>query len=373
MLEALREAAENPKREILKWREATGRPVVALLPAYFPEPVAHAAGALPVGMWGNTLPLGVSDSYLQSFSCTIARSIMELALRPDADFVDAYVFTSMCDNFETLAEIFKLALPHKRAYTFVIPNTSHMASRVPHLEAQLGASLRFLEGVTGVKPSPDDYAQSYSIYREFANLVGEFYQHRQNHPGALSNYDFFAVLKASFFMPKEDYNKMLRKLLETLGDQAGEGPRVLVSGIVPQPLPLMRVFDQVGMNVVADDFAGAYRLFSKSPPAALTAEELDRFLLSGAPCSTLHREGEGRGKYLATRVQETRARGLVNWHIKFCEPESFDRPQLLEELRQEGVSTTVIEVETSARNFDPIRTRLEAFAEVMAQGGENSR
>lgn len=370
VLDELREAAENPRAEVMKWLRVTGRPVVAVLPAYFPEPLVHAAGAFPVGMWGNTLPLGASDSYLQSFSCSIARSILELALKPESDFIAGFIFTSMCDNFETLAEVFKLALPRKPVFTFVIPNTSHLPSRRPYLERELDRALAFLSRVAGKRPSPEDYARSAKLYGEFVRLVREFYRHRALFPAALSNYDFYAVLKASFFMPKEEFNPRLRSLLEDLDRVGGEGARVLLSGIVPQPLSLLKVFDAAGTRVVGDDFAGAYRLFSKEPAAALLGSEIDKYLLSGAPCSTLHRDGQDRGKYLAARVRELGADGFVNWHIKFCEPEAFDRPHLLDELRRQRIPTLVLEVETSSRNFDALRTRLEAFVELIRQEKE---
>jgi len=372
VLEELVRVAENPKAEVYKWAGRDGRKVIAVLPAYFPEILVHAAGALPVGMWGNTLLPSSSGAYLQSFSCSIARSILELALRPSASVVDGYIFTSMCDNFETLAEVFKVALAEKPVLSFLIPQSSDPASRIRHLESELSKAIAFLEKLTGGEITASAYARSLQIYREFHELVGSFYERRRLCPGSLSNYEFYAVLKASFFMPKERFNEKLRALLAGLPKRKASGPRLLLTGIVPQPLSLLEAFDCAGTLVVTDDFASCRRLFSKDPPEAPAGAELERFLRSGLPCSTLHQEDKPRDKALLGEIERSGAEAVVNWHIKFCEPEAFDRPQLFAALRKASVPVLSFEVETCGFSLDGVRTRLEAFLETISQGGRQS-
>jgi benzoyl-CoA reductase/2-hydroxyglutaryl-CoA dehydratase subunit BcrC/BadD/HgdB len=53
------------------YEKELGRPVIGVMPAYFPLELIYAAGGYPVQLWGNNLPLEKSDAYLQSYCCTV--------------------------------------------------------------------------------------------------------------------------------------------------------------------------------------------------------------------------------------------------------------------------------------------------------------
>ena len=74
-----------------------------------------------------------------------------------------------------------------------------------------------------------------------------------------------------------------------------------------------------------------------------------------------------RHDYLVEKVKSSGAQGVVFWYIKFCEPDAFDRPQLVSRLKQEGIPATTIEIELSMTNFDPVKTRINAFYEMLEE------
>jgi len=59
------------------------------------------------------------------------------------------------------------------------------------------------------------------------------------------------------------------------------------------------------------------------------------------------------------------ADGVLFWSIRFCEPDAFDRPQLSERLKQEGIPAVTLEMDLATGNFEPIKTRVEAFCEMI--------
>ncbi len=57
--------------------------------------------------------------------------------------------------------------------------------------------------------------------------------------------------------------------------------------------------------------------------------------------------------------------------LKFCEPELFDVPQLVEALRAKGIATLTIDTELNQGLSGQLDTRVEAFLELLA-GGEKA-
>src|SRR5210317_1203308 len=107
MFEPFHEIITNVSETILKYEKELDRPVIGVMPAYFPMELIEAAGGYPVQLWGNNLPLEQSDAQLQSYCCSVARSILELEQRGIAEMVEAYAFTSLCDTLINLREIYR--------------------------------------------------------------------------------------------------------------------------------------------------------------------------------------------------------------------------------------------------------------------------
>ena len=101
----------NAARE---WKEAApGRHVIGHLPIYVPRELIHAAGMLPLGIYGggDNMEVIQGDAYYQSYICRIPRSTMELALSGRLDFVEGMLFPSICDVIRNLSGVWKLTQP----------------------------------------------------------------------------------------------------------------------------------------------------------------------------------------------------------------------------------------------------------------------
>ena len=73
--------AENPAKAIEDYKKVTGKGAVGVMPLYVPEEIIHAAGYLPVGMWGaRKKEISRARTYLPPFACSIMQSVMELQL-----------------------------------------------------------------------------------------------------------------------------------------------------------------------------------------------------------------------------------------------------------------------------------------------------
>jgi len=368
MYDPFHEVLSDVRGTILKQARALDRPVIGVMPAYFPLELVYASGGFPVQLWGNRLAPSRADAYLQSYCCSVARSAMELELAGGADMVRGYAFTSLCDTLVNLREVYRRVVD-KPTVELSIPVTQTAEARRNYLSSGLDKVNRGLQEMAGGRMTPESLAEASELYGRVRALQRRFYALRLERAGLFSNLDFYAVLKAGSFLGPEYYAKLLSDLLEKLDSMdppEDSGPRLLLSGLVYDPLELHRILDRLGVRVVQDDFANGWRTVSKETLAVENlVEGVARYLFGPAPCCCLYNPENDRHDYLVDHARKAGADGVLFWYLKFCEPDAFDRPQLMKRLTDEGIPSSVVELELSMQNFDAIGTRLSAFCEML--------
>ena len=224
-----------------------------------------AAGGYAVQLWGNNLALAKADGYLQSYCCSVARSVLELELLGIAKMVKAYAFTSLCDTLINLREIYR-RLFSKPTLELSIPITGTRDARRTYLKGVIQKVFKDLEAITGQPITPEALARAAKVRGRSRALQRRLYEIRRKNPGAMKSHDFYAAIKAAFFLPPPVYNDMTQGLLDQLEDlplASARGPRIVLSGMVFDPMEIHKVMDDVGVNVVDDDFANGWRTVSK--------------------------------------------------------------------------------------------------------------
>ena len=368
MFRPFHEIVNNVSRTVIRNEAELGRPVIGVMPAYFPMELIYAAGGYPVQLWGNNLPLEKSDAYLQSYCCSIARSVLELELSGISKMVKAYAFTSLCDTLINLREIYR-RLFTKPTLQLSIPITQTKAARRAYLKNVLKSVTVGLEEITGQQMKPASLMEAATLYGDTRSLQRKLYHIRRQKPGLMKNHDFYAALKAGFFLPADVYNQMLETLLqnlETVSPPQDRRPKVLISGMVFDPLENYKIFDELNVDIVDDDLANGWRSVSKKNlQVADLVEGVTDYLFNPAPCCCIYNPDNDRHSYVLDKVKQSGADGVLFWYIKFCEPDAFDRPQLINRLKAEGIPSVFIDMELTMSNFEAIKTRINAFCEIL--------
>ena len=105
IISQLNTIAENPAKAIEDYKKATGKGAVGVMPLYVPEEIIHAAGYLPVGMWGaRKKEISRARTYLPPFACSIMQSVMELQLEGVYDILDTVIFSVPCDTLKCMSQ-----------------------------------------------------------------------------------------------------------------------------------------------------------------------------------------------------------------------------------------------------------------------------
>ncbi len=151
------------------------------------------------------------------------------------------------------------------------------------------------------------------------------------------------------------------------GGQAGpERKRLILTGGVCNQPDIYTVIDEAGGVVVGDDLCTGSRSFSglidekADPMAAIAARYLERVV-----CPAKHRGLSERAENLVRLAREKRAGGVIFFLLKFCDPHAFDYPYLREALEKAGIPSMAVEVEDRLPADGQLRTRFEAFIEMI--------
>lgn len=362
-------AALNPAKMVAKWKRETGRKAIGCLPIHLPEELVHAAKMLPVGLWGGQTVISRSNEYLQAYCCSVMKAVMEFALNGVYRDLDAVVAPTTCDTLKGVAMNWRLAVPSIPLLTLVYPDNRKSESGIRYLVLELKRLAEALGRISGGEINDDALQDSIEVYRKRRTAMKHFMDAAAERGEVITPYYRHMIVKASMFMPPEDHTALLLGLtaeLEKLPESSDDFKRVVLTGIMPEPYDLLRMLQELGFTVVADDMALGSRQFRKeAPPGRDPYERLSRQFAGFEGCSTVYDPQKMRGTLLADMVARFRAKGVIVLLMKFCEPEEFDYPFLKQDLEEAGIPHLYLETEQRMESQEQLRTRLQTFSEIL--------
>jgi benzoyl-CoA reductase/2-hydroxyglutaryl-CoA dehydratase subunit BcrC/BadD/HgdB len=335
-----------------------------------PEEMIHAAGLHPFLILGTNEPLRRSSSLLPDNACSLARSNLELVLGAQAAFFDGFVLSQVCDTTQHLSDIWRRKLSSHYFENFLAPRQVARPSARAWYAEESRRMQSALERYTGQQITDQALEESFRLYNENRALLRRLYAVKLEAPGLMSNREFFDMVKASFFMEKEEHNQLLREVLDwaerekdCFADQQGYF-KVIMAGIVVEPPAIYGMIDQVKGNIVADTLCTASRYIyhdveiGPDPAEALADRHLRKPLFS-----PINADPERIPADLVELYRQAKAEAIFYCHIKYCEAQDYDLPDIKARMREEGIPFLELETEYQTTHSAQMRTRLEAFHE----------
>jgi len=368
IISTLEKISKHPAQAVRKSMEKTGKKAVGCFPLYTPEEIIYAAGMLPIGMWGGQSEIKHADTYLQSFCCSIMRENLEQGMSGVYDILSAAIIPTYCDTLKCLCENWKVAVPQVKAIPMVYPQNRATSAGIAYMIAEYRRFANEIETLAGIKITEEELLKSIALYEGYRRTIKKFATLSSRYPQTLNARVRHAVIKAGFFCDKKIYTIMVGELLAELKKMPSEesqGIRVVITGILAEPDALLDIFVENGVIIVADDLAQESRQFRTSIGKGENAMEMLAYRMADQSCSVLYNDTKNRGTLLKGLVQETQADGVVIVMMKFCDPEEFDYPIYKKELEEAGIPMLYLEIEQKMDSIEQIRTRIQAFTEML--------
>ncbi len=357
-----------------KWKEAApNRAVVGYTPIYFPREVIHAAGGLPVAIFGggDRKQIIKGDAFYQSYICHIPRSIMELALDKHMEHFDGYVFPSICDVLRNLSGIFRQHKIGKFIKYMDFPQNFMPEIGGEFYQSEMQHVMDYVSEITGIKPTPEMLNHSIALYNKNREMIEYIYSIRQHYPWRLSIEDVYHIVRAGTVIPVEEHNAMLEKVCAYISKEVGtpqDKVKVVISGaFCEQPaIGLIRAIEEAGCYVVDDDYMLGSRMILGDIKAD-TAKPLEAIALSylkqSQYSSSIYDVHDPKEYRLAKIVKDRGASGVIFASASFCDPSLLDAPIFQNAFDKMGIRYIAFQYSENINQFKVIKEQVGAFAD----------
>ena len=372
VLQEIKRIVKDPTSVGKHYKKTLKKPIIGYFCTYTPEEMIHAANCVPYRIMGRKKQVEFADRHLQSYSCSLVRTGLDMALAGDLDFLDGTVFPHTCDSIQRLSDIWRINAGFLYHADIVLPVKLHTESARTYIIEELSAFRASLEEFTGEKITDDALWESIRTYNLMRDNLNRLHEIKRKNPGIVRSTLADDCVQAAMYMPVEEHNRLMADILRDLEgkDDPYDPIRVAVVGNMCVFPEIYDSIESAGGSVSGDDMCTGYRYYflnvdeKKGDPIEALADRIVRRPL----CAAKHSLDFDRGKFLSTIIDNTDARGVIFLLVKFCDPHSFDYPHLKNAAEKKGIPHMLIEMEMDNPSLGQIKTRIEAFIEMLGQG-----
>jgi bzd-type benzoyl-CoA reductase N subunit len=357
----------NPAPRVEEYKKQ-GRKVFGYTCSYMPEELLYALGIVPVRLLGRAQNIQAADRHFQSYCCSQVRSLMEDFINGAYENLDGVVFAHTCDTMQQFHDILKKNFPKKFIRNLNFP--SRLDGEIPfrYAVAETKRFLGFVEDFTGAKLDAQKLADSIKVYNANRALLGKLYELHLKHPVLIPSRMLLRAVLASQLADKREVNEALAGYVATFDDSAPEDTkrkRIMLIGGISISEEAYDLADEYGATIADDDMCTGRRYFEVGVREP-SIEGVVRRYMDRPNCAAKHLNSMSRINYVAELAKKRKIDGAIFLYLKFCDPHSFDYPDIRNALEKNGVRTQLIEVEQASAVSGQLRTKVQAFIEILS-------
>ena len=365
---ALYEARDDRAREL----KAQGKRIVGYLCYFAPPEILEAAGLVPYRIRGDIRErVTDADQYVEPYGCPFVRNTFDQAVKGRYDFLDGVVMAHSCDSVQRMYGIWTHYRPAAFTHMVNVPHTVTPASeRFFHRE--LGLFKERVEAFAGAPIDDRALEASIALYNRTRELVWQLYRLRKSNPPLISGAEMLEVLIAGGGLPAAEFEELLREVTAEVTSRP-DGPgakraRLLFYGCINDDVTLIRLIEETSAHVVMDDTCiGARSFLGRVTNGGDPLAGFVRYYFTGFQCPRTYRGTDrSRFDYLIHAARQFQAQGVVLYILSFCDPHKLDLVDVRRYLEDAGLPSLVLEDDYTLTNLESMRTRIQAFVEMVA-------
>jgi benzoyl-CoA reductase/2-hydroxyglutaryl-CoA dehydratase subunit BcrC/BadD/HgdB len=359
-----------PESTVVKDWKARGKRVIGYVGPGVPEEMIHAAKMLPLRVSGDNQPVPTDkvDAYLAPTVSTFARSVFQTALDGKWDFLDGVV-TSVTNEGSRRMHDNWLAYkqrPYMDAIYLPLKQTEHA---VDMYLADLEDWRNRISEFRGARIVDRDLRRSIEVYNRGRELLQKLYELRKGDRPPVTGAEALEVVKAATRLPREQFNELLEKLLDEIkraGREIKKSKRLMIVGSQLENSTWIETIEKLDAVVVTDELEAGTRYFwgtvdAKLPPM----EALARYYISGRPPGARIWPAGKRFDYIFNMAGQYKVDGVISEILRNDAEYGHDKLFLDKEMKERGIPILDLDVEYGESGSGQMRTRVEAFLEMV--------
>ncbi len=363
--------------ELIEHQQKGGK-VFGTFCVYVPDEIIFAAGGIATGLCGGSqfwVPGG--EKVLPANTCPLIKASVGARLDGTCPFfqiADMYIGETTCDGKKKAWEILNQDVP---VYVMDLPQMKREKD-LQAWEEEIKSLMQKVEEVTGNKITIEVLAENIKLINKKRNALARLYALRKTSPVPISGKDALLITQIAFYDDPGRFTDQLNLLCDELDKRVsnGEGvfpadaPRIMITG-TPMAIPnwkLHHVVETLGAAVVVEELCTGVRYFEN--PVDQSGSSLDeqvqylaeRYMKTNCACFT---PNPGRIEDIMRLAEEYRIDGIIDCNLQFCGLYSTESYLVQQAVKKAGIPVMHIETDYSEQDFEQMRTRVEAFLEML--------
>jgi benzoyl-CoA reductase/2-hydroxyglutaryl-CoA dehydratase subunit BcrC/BadD/HgdB len=360
--------------------KAAGRKVIGYLSALGPVEVLTAAGVVPIRLKGSVSePITKADAYMETIACPFIRNVFDSTLKGRFNYIDGMVMPHQCDSTDKTNNEWRYNLNLPYWHFLNVPHLTDDSS-VDFFKSVLGVFIKSLERFTGREITAAALASAVAAHNENRRAMRALYNLRKADPPLISGSEMMKVLVAAMSLPVEESTALIRSVTEEVTQRPAPaggrpGSRLMLIGDQVDDVAIPQVIEGAGARLVMDDLSIGGKIYwtdVDATPDAL-AGIAERYLRKVKLPTTFVSEGntyeenlEARFGHLKRRIEEFNVNAVILFIYKYCDPYGFEVPSIKGFIESAGTPVLYLEDEYSTSTLGRVKTRVEAFLEMIA-------
>jgi benzoyl-CoA reductase/2-hydroxyglutaryl-CoA dehydratase subunit BcrC/BadD/HgdB len=365
-------------KELLDEKKA-GRKIIGSYCVFVPEEIALAANATLVGLCsGADFATEAVEKLLPRNTCALIKSSFGFKLGkvcPYLESADMVVGENTCDGkkkaYESLDKLMK------NLYVMDIPQMKSDQGRAL-MRTEYDRFKSAVEELTGVAITVESLKSAIDTVNAKRKAIHRLSSLRKADPAPISGLDALLANQVFFYDNPARFTQSVNKICDELEGriEKSEGvfpkgaPRILMSGC-PMAVPNWKVpwiVESAGAVIVGEESCvgerGTRNLVDGSGTSLdqLMDALVDRYFKVDCAIFTPNPD---RLSHIRQMAADYHADGVIHYGLQFCQPYLMESIPVANDLEKEGLPTLRIETDYSMEDVGQLKTRVEAFVEML--------
>ncbi|EPY2273766.1 double-cubane-cluster-containing anaerobic reductase [Clostridium sporogenes] len=361
-------------QELDEHRKKGGK-VVGTFCVFVPEEIIVAAKALSVGLCaGSQFWIEDGEKVLPRNMCPLIKAFMGAKIGgtcPYFQSCDMVIGETTCDGKKKAWEILDEYVPVH------VMDLSQMKRDKDFKKwgEEINDLIKKVEEITGNKITVEALKEGIRVTNAKRKALKRLYDLRKYKPSPISGLDCLLITQIAFYDDPKRFTEKVHELCDELEEriknsQESNKKRILITG-TPMALPnwkLHSIIESLDAEVVVEETCTGTRYFEgEVSEEGETLEELiknlaDRYLNINCACFT---PNTGRIDDIIKYTKEYGADGVIDTNLSFCHTYAVEHRDVEAKLKEKNIPIMHIETDYSTEDSGQIKTRVEAFLEMI--------
>lgn len=352
-----------------------GGKVLGTFCVFVPDEVILAANAISVGLCaGSQFWVEDGEKLLPRNMCPLIKAAVGAKVSgtcPYFQSCDMIVGETTCDGKKKAWEILDEYVP---VHVMDLPQMKRNKDYNMWMD-EIKLFIGKVEELTGNKVTVEGLKAGIELTNKKRRALKRLYDLRKLTPSPISGKDALLISQIAFYDDPERFTAQVNSLCDELEERAKnlrfEGKkRIMITG-TPMALPnwkLHHIIESLNAEVVVEETCTGTRYFENEVSTeGETIEDLiknlaDRYLNINCACFT---PNTGRIDDLQRYAVEYNVDGVIHSNLSFCHTYAIEYNGVEKGLKEVGMPVMNIETDYSTEDAGQIKTRVEAFLEML--------